>query len=246
MEKSIRLISCILFMLIIPSILALDSMGDDYDINQNITITQVCEDATYINITSIQYPNGTRLSINQEMTKDGGDFIYYFSNTDQLGRYDIRGVSDGCTNTFATYFKVGQQMEISDSMFFIFLLIILIGIFLLSFKLILYKDEIDYRELYALKKSSPFAYYFNMTIKRNVHVFGYFGAYLSILLFLVILNMGLFYLNFSDLANISKNFVLIVSWGLIPFTLVWIIWLVVHTITSVIEIKKYQYGGMKR
>jgi len=232
-------------MLIIPSIIALDTLGEEFDLHQNITITQVCSDATYINITSIQYPDGSRISINEEMTKDGGDFIYYFADTGQLGRYDVRGVSDGCTYTFAVYFTVGKKVDIQDSIFFIFLLLVLIGILAISIKIITSENLITFRDLYELKKSNPLSYFLHMVVKRNLKIFGYFGAYLSIWLFSVILNMGLFYLNFTDLSDLSKNFVILTSWGLIPFTLMWIIWIIIFSINSLREIKRFEYGGMK-
>jgi len=69
--------------------------------------TQVCSDATYITITSIQTPNSTEI-INANMTATGSGNFYYNYTTDQYGRYDIRGVSDGCLKTFSVYFQSGN------------------------------------------------------------------------------------------------------------------------------------------
>jgi len=50
-----------------------------------------------------------------------------------LGRYDIRGVSDGCSKTFATYFEItptGESLSTGKAVFyigFLFLLIIILG-----------------------------------------------------------------------------------------------------------------------
>jgi hypothetical protein len=74
--------------------------------DSTVTIAQVCSDATYINITSIGYPNSSTAVSNVEMNKNGGDYYYDFNSTNLLGRYDVRGISDGCTKSFATYFEI--------------------------------------------------------------------------------------------------------------------------------------------
>jgi len=85
-----------------------------YKQNEDIYICQVCADATYINISSISSPTSEILIDNQEMSYTGtGQYCYNFTgiNTDQLGRYDVRGISDGCENTFAFYFDVTSSGE---------------------------------------------------------------------------------------------------------------------------------------
>jgi hypothetical protein len=72
------------------------------------------------------------------MTSAGnGEFYYQFSNTSTTGRYDVRGVSNGCENTFATYFEVtpsgkslgeGQGWSLFGSLI---LMIIISSIFLI-------------------------------------------------------------------------------------------------------------------
>jgi hypothetical protein len=75
--------------------------------NEAVEFRQVCSDATYITITSISYPNSTIAVSNISMTNTGyGEFNYTFDLTSQLGRYDVRGISDGCEGTFATYFEI--------------------------------------------------------------------------------------------------------------------------------------------
>lgn len=84
----------------------LDSLGT-FKQNSEVRIAQVCQDATYINISSISYPNGTVAVSGIQMTSAGsGEYYYDFTDTSLLGRYDVRGISDGCEKTFATYFEV--------------------------------------------------------------------------------------------------------------------------------------------
>lgn len=88
------------------NVIALESMGT-FKQGEPIRITQVCSDATYITISSISYPNSTTAVSNVNMISSGsGEFYITFNETSTLGRYDVRGVSDGCENTFATYFNI--------------------------------------------------------------------------------------------------------------------------------------------
>lgn len=83
----------------------LDEFGT-FKQGDEVRLSQVCSDATYINISGISYPNGTLALSNIEMTSSGsGEFYYNYNLTGSLGRYDVRGVSDGCEGTFATYFN---------------------------------------------------------------------------------------------------------------------------------------------
>ena len=96
----------LVFTLLISFASALEEYGT-FKQNDEVRLSQVCSDATYINISGITYPNGTLALSNLEMTSSGsGEFYYNFNLTEPLGRYDVRGVSDGCEGTFATYFEV--------------------------------------------------------------------------------------------------------------------------------------------
>ena len=57
----------------------------------NIIIIQTCADSTYMNISSITYPNTSVAVSNIQMTPIGsGDFRYDFNLTSVSGTYDIR------------------------------------------------------------------------------------------------------------------------------------------------------------
>lgn len=104
MRKLYLLLIFIIFLVSFTS--ALDSLGT-FKQGQTVRIVQVCEDATYVTISSISFPNSTIAVSNLNMTSSGsGEYHYNFSTTSSLGRYDIRGISNGCDKTFATYFDV--------------------------------------------------------------------------------------------------------------------------------------------
>ena len=94
----------------------------------NYTFCQTCYDANYITLSSIQTPNYL-LSLNENMTSKGsGDFCYNLI-LNQTGRWDFRGISDGCLNTYATCLYVtpnGDDFTTSKSFLFIGLLFLLV------------------------------------------------------------------------------------------------------------------------
>jgi hypothetical protein len=105
-KQFIFLISTLLLINLFGSVLALDSLGT-FKQDQAIRITQVCQDATYINISSISYPNSSIAVGNTPMISAGnGEYYYIFASNNIIGRYDVRGISDGCDNTFAMYFDI--------------------------------------------------------------------------------------------------------------------------------------------
>lgn len=109
MKKQIPLL--MLGIILISLVMVSAQTGDfgTFDKNQEIRLAQFCEDATYINITSITYPNSTIAEINIEMTQDfDGEYYYNYNKTSEIGKYTVRGNSDGCEETFAYYFEIEE------------------------------------------------------------------------------------------------------------------------------------------
>ena len=119
-------------MFLLSGISALDNQGTGTE-GENFTFIQTCEDATYITLSTIQYPNRSVEIINTNMTSMGGG-SYQYNFTDILtGRYDMTGISDGCTNTFATYFEVTPSGFINKLGFYIIILILSFGIIIFGY-----------------------------------------------------------------------------------------------------------------
>lgn len=106
MKKILLILFVSIFLL--NSIFALDSLGT-FQQDNNVRISQVCNDASFITITSITYPNSS-LAVNftNMSVSSPGEFYYDFNDTGTIGRYDVKGTSDGCENTFATYFEINK------------------------------------------------------------------------------------------------------------------------------------------
>jgi len=123
----------ILRMFLISGVSALDNLGT-FPPDQLARITQVCSDATWVNISSISLPNSTVAEFNISMNASGnGEFFYVFNNTHTKGRYDVRGVSDGCETEFAVFFNIGKDFTVQEAILYAIFLIIMFGMLILMF-----------------------------------------------------------------------------------------------------------------
>jgi len=138
-QKIFIIISIILFL---PLLISYDGGIGTFKQGQIVRIPQICSDAKWINISSISYPNSSTAVQNAPMIFSGnGEFYYYFSLTNVTGRYEVRGVSDGCEKTFVTFFDItgsGYKLDVAQagiSLGILFSAIFLIFVFIiLSYK----------------------------------------------------------------------------------------------------------------
>lgn len=99
MESKIKLtIVMFAFAFLILSSLVSASIGEMQTIKYNscISLSQICSNCTYNNITSIRFPNGTENAYSPEiaMSKTGITYLYNFCDTSQFGVYIINGKAD--------------------------------------------------------------------------------------------------------------------------------------------------------
>ena len=59
-----------------------------------ISLTQTCDNCTYVNISSVAYPDSSVALSENVMTKDNTFYNYTFCNTSQLGDYIVSGFGD--------------------------------------------------------------------------------------------------------------------------------------------------------
>ncbi len=118
------LLTLMIGMFLISFASALDNQGVGKQ-GENFTFIQTCDDATYITLSTIQYPNRTVQIINENMTSMGGGAFQYNFTDVVNGRTDITGISDGCTKTFATFFIItpsGMSITSGSSMIYFILI----------------------------------------------------------------------------------------------------------------------------
>jgi len=104
-----------------------------------VTLPQLCATCTSNNITNIQYPNGTIIVSNIQMTKTGSWFNYTLASSyiTEIGTYSVNGIGDldGVDTVWAYTFDVtgtGIQFTTANSLFYIALLCFLIFLFILN------------------------------------------------------------------------------------------------------------------
>ncbi len=127
MKSKLILVSFI-FLFLFSFTTALDEQGKGFE-GRNFTFIQTCSDATWMQLSTIQFPDRSIDIINTNMTSyGGGTFGYNITNT-ITGRYDVNGISDGCVKTFATYFEIGKSNLEGASDTAITLILIIVGVF---------------------------------------------------------------------------------------------------------------------
>lgn len=113
-NKNFIFLLAFFLLLIIPTISAFGFSSQDDDFlgtfkkNDCVDLYQHCDNCTYVNVTSIEYSNGTVDNIKESMTKDDVDYNYVFCNTSDLGNYyyTTKGDVDGVINTERLNFEI--------------------------------------------------------------------------------------------------------------------------------------------
>ena len=105
--------------------------------NECVNLPQAYANSEYQNITIVQYPNGSYISINKEMTKDGSYFNYTFCHTSSIGKYIVNGIGDmdGVLTSWAYDFEVtsnGEKVSLSNIVLVLAFLIVAIIMFVIG------------------------------------------------------------------------------------------------------------------
>ena len=103
--------------------------------NTCFDLYQTCDDCSYVNFTSIKYPNGTTESFNLAMTKTNQNFNYSFCNTSSIGdyTYTVAGDKGGVYSTEVIGFKVSPSGFLGTLGFYILVLFLSAGVIILGF-----------------------------------------------------------------------------------------------------------------
>lgn len=102
-----------------------------------VNLLQICDNCTYVNLTSVMYPNSTFVLKGQyAMTKTGEIYNYTFCNTTAQGTYIYTscGDDDGVSTCSSVSFEVtynGTELNTQKSILYLGLIVILIFLFLI-------------------------------------------------------------------------------------------------------------------
>jgi len=128
-----------IFLVMLCMIFLFNPISAQYDLGfvekgECVDLYQLCLNCSYVNVTSIKYPNNTIIYHNFEMDENGKDYTYSFCETNFEGDYfyttcgDMDGIED--CRTFDFYVNEGGvEMTESRSSLTIGLLIILLLLF---------------------------------------------------------------------------------------------------------------------
>lgn len=128
------------FFLFIILGLFLISFTSAYDLgtvkkDECVDLYQHCATCSYVNVTSIKYPNSSIVYINEEMNKNGYDFTYNFCLNNESGDYfytvcgDPTADKEPCKTFTYLVTPNGKEIGLSNSIILFFVLF-LIGAFL--------------------------------------------------------------------------------------------------------------------
>jgi len=109
--KKILLVVILLSLFLIPFVSPIETecskFTDPVMKNDTFDLVQVCTTCTYVNLTSIELPNGTSIFYNEGMTKNDIHYSYpYNPEFEGIYYYTVKGDKDGEVMAECFYFEV--------------------------------------------------------------------------------------------------------------------------------------------
>lgn len=220
------------------------------DTNYDLIISS--NKAAYCSLMYINYPDGSKTLYNINLTKNLQSFSLNLAsgNYSQLGKVchgiycastDDSITGDVCVNVKN---EIDSFNAVQLTLYIFVLLICIVGIFL-SIKLItkapIQDDDVS---MYRQYEENKFMYYIQM-IKSKGYILGSFGVYLLSLLFLTILSSLFLNMGMIELNQILKYAIIVVSWGLIPFALFWLVYIIITFYKTTERILRHEFGGFR-
>ncbi len=183
-----------------------------------IQLTQICDNCTYNNITSIQFPNRTSYAIKEEtaMEKVGTFYNYTFCNTESLGIYIVTGHGDldGLDTVWSATFEstqTGTILETAESNLYI---VILIATFILFLGFLYPAIKLPYSN-----KTNPDGSITRITKAKYLKLLSVWFAYGFLMWFLQTLNgISKSFITLTYLSNFITNIFTYSQWFSIGVT----------------------------
>lgn len=202
------------------------------EINTEIQLIQKCPSCSFVNLTSISYPNGT-IFLNEEMTQNGINFNYTLPDSSQTGKLsygvigDKNGISPPEEQTLCIELSpTGRTIEKPEASFY-FAMLFFIFLLFVFFLIIAIKSPYENKKEMTREGEAVTG----ITVSKYVKLI---SAWISFGLFLwlitIISGMANNYIFFEGLKNMISNLLRFlnilavgVNWGMSLF-LFWIIW----------------------
>jgi len=129
-----KLLICMIFLMAVLPMVSAESSAESLGVFKNgdcVNLIQICSDCTYVNITSVIYPNSTVALSDTVMSQSGTYFYHSFCDTDLNGIYIVTGIGDqtGVVEVWNYDFTItpnGEDASIGKAVFYIGLLTVLL------------------------------------------------------------------------------------------------------------------------
>jgi len=223
MKKQIIFIFTLMFML---TLVSADSIGDGYKVDEEMQITNYCQagTCTYMNLSSVEYPNGTVTYLNSAMTQNVQTFNSSFT-PDQIGTYYFVTCGDSTTAACdKDWFIVTYNGETNkDVSIYIMLIIFMSGLIFGYYRL---RRTIDFDKWYAgiIRKyenknyiKSNFSFILYSLAKDSFLIY-----YLLVFIVITLLSDIIFMFNVISLIPIIEKVVMLYSFGIIAVAFLFI------------------------
>lgn len=125
-----------------------------------IGLQQICSNCTYVNLTTVFFPNSSYTTIGEYMTKAGQDYSFQYCNTSTLGtyRYNVCGDKDGTLTCETITFQITPNglnpatpaMEIFILLMFVFICLALLVYLVLNIVKLIMSTQTIYGTLVSL------------------------------------------------------------------------------------------------
>jgi len=236
----------ILFLMVIIPLISAENIGT-YKLNQPMEITNYCQsgNCSYVKLISLEYPNGTIVYPNTNMTPDITNQTYNYSFTpDAIGEYTFVTCGDSLivvcdSDTFDVTYTGKETFIGINIILLLFFIALLIGIINLN-------HRINYKKWYGniLKKYEHKNYVkivlssiaYNL-MKNTFGIYYLFGFPIIIILTDIVLIY-----NIESLIPIITNFLYIYSWSAILIGVMFVGQLQEFIKTIIEDFKNIQWG----
>ena len=130
------LILMLAILLVLPLMSAETTSLGKFSKDSCIDLIQTCNNCSYVNISSVTYPNSTQALGSAEMTKDGTIYNKSFCKTSILGTYIVNGYGDldSEITTWSYDFEVAPDYDLTtaSSSFYIGIIVVLCFLFIIT------------------------------------------------------------------------------------------------------------------
>ena len=213
---------------------------DTIKVGDSITLTQTCNDCTYINITGITRGN-IRVLTETPMVLDAGQYTYDFTNATTIGRYNVQGKGDDTSGSlWCYYFEVtndGRDFTTTNLLLYsiglFFIVLMMVSLYLISLTL----PQNDARDEQGNILQISWLKYLRPIIMIFIWALG-----LGVLFILA--NISLTYLNNNMLGDLLFALYKIAFWMTIVMLPIYSIWILVRAFQDR-EMKKLIERGVQ-